>query len=174
MQTIAIDMDEVITDTAAKLKAWYFRDHGRKFSEEEIRGIDLKKAIPAEHLEVFQGYLNSPGFFRDLEAMPGAVEVLNQINQRYELYLVSAATEFPPSLKDKFDWVMERLPFISWRQVCLCGSKRIIQTDIMIDDRPRNFTYFNGRKILYSAHHNVGEERYERVDNWQQIAEKLL
>lgn len=174
MQTIAIDMDEVITDTAAKLRAWYFRDYGKTFTEEEIRGIDLKQAIPPEHFAAFRGYLQMPGFFRDLDPMPGAVEVLEEIHARYELYLVSAATEFPYSLKDKFDWIMERLPFVGWEQVCLCGSKRIVQTDIMIDDRPRNFRYFQGRKILYTAHHNLGEDRYERVDNWEEIAGKLL
>lgn len=174
MQTIAIDMDEVITDTAAKLKAWYFRDYGKRFGDEDLQGTELRYAIPPEHLKAFQAYLHTPGFFRDLQPMEGCVEVLREINQRYELYLVSAAMEFPFSLKDKLEWTLERLPFLGWQQVCLCGSKRIIQTDIMIDDRPRNFTHFQGRKMLYTAHHNFGDTRFERVDNWRQVAEKLL
>ena len=174
MQTIAVDMDEVITDTVAKLKAWYFRDYGKYYHDDELLGRELRHAIPAEHLPAYQGYLNTPGFFRDLEPMEGSVEVLRRLNDRYELYLVSAAMEFPYSLKDKLDWALERLPFLTWKQVCLCGSKHIVQTDIMLDDRPRNFTRFQGRKILYSATHNAGETRYERVDNWAQVAEKLL
>lgn len=174
MQTIAIDMDEVITDTAAKLEAWYFRDYGTRFEDKDLQGKELRHAIPPEHLKAFQAYLNTPGFFRDLAPMEGCVEVLREINERYELYLVSAAMEFPFSLKDKLDWAMESLPFLGWQQICLCGSKRIIQTDIMIDDRPRNFTHFQGRKMLYTAHHNFGEIRFERVDNWRQVAEKLL
>lgn len=174
MQTIAVDMDEVIADAAEKLKAWYYRDHGIIFREDELRGRDLKEAVQPAHSLVFHQYLNTPGFFRDLALMADAAQVLERINKKYELYLVSAAMEFPNSLKDKHDWIMEKLPFVGWTQICLCGSKSIIQTDIMIDDRARNFKRFKGRKILYAAHHNIGEEHYERVKNWQEIAEKLL
>lgn len=97
--------------------------------------------------------------------MPDAWEVVEQINRKFELYLVSAAMEFPNSLQDKFNGIMEQLPFISGRQVCVCGSKRTIQTDIMIDDRSRNFAHFSGPKIRYAACHNIWEQRYERVEN---------
>lgn len=174
MQTLAIDMDEVITDTGKKLREWYRRDHGISFREEDLRGKDLKEVVCEAHYPLFHAYLNTPGFFRDLDAMADAPEVLEQLNQRYTLYLVSAAMEFPRSLGDKFDWIMERLPFIHWRQVCFCGSKALIQTDIMIDDRVRNFAAFQGRKLLFSAHHNLLQEGYERVNHWQDVAEKLL
>lgn len=174
MQTLAIDMDEVLADAAKKLKAWYERDHGITFQEEDLKGKDLKEVVAPEHFYLFRQYANTPGFFRDLNRMPGSQEVMKELNQKFELYIVSAAMEFPFSLKDKFDWIMENLPFITWRQVCLCGSKSLVQTDIIIDDRARNFSNFKGRKILYTAHHNLFEKDYERVNNWQEIREKLL
>lgn len=174
MPTLAIDMDEVLADSAKKLKDWYYRDYGKVFSEEEIKGKDLKQAVIPEHFSVFHQYCNTPGFFRDLELMPDARAVLEKLNKQYEVFLVSAAVEFPNSLKDKYDWIQDNLPFITWKQICLCGSKSIIQTDIMIDDRSRNFKNFKGRKILYAAHHNIFETGYERVGNWKEIAEKLL
>jgi 5'(3')-deoxyribonucleotidase len=174
MQTLSVDMDEVIADAATKLQGWYERDYGKKLEEGEIRGKDLQEAVIPEHCHVFQEFANTPGFFRDLQMMPDAREVLENLNNRYELYLVSAAMEFPNSLKDKFDWIAQYLPFISWRQICFCGSKSIIQTDILIDDRVRNFSHFKGRKILYAAHHNIFETGFERVDNWREIAQKLL
>ncbi len=174
METLAVDMDEVLADVAKKLKMIYQRKYGQTWMDDEIKGRDLKEAIPVEHLSVFYQFLNEPGFFRDLELMKDADKVLKDLNGKYELYLVSAAMEFPNSLKDKFDWISEKLPFISWQQIHLCGLKYIIQTDIMIDDRSRNFKYFKGRKILYTANHNLFETAYERVNNWQEIAEKLL
>lgn len=174
MLTIAVDMDEVIADAAKKLKAWYQRDYGKIFTEAELYGKNLDDAAAPGHAGVFHQYANTPGFFRDLEMMPGVDSILEQINNSYGLYLVSAAMEFPNSLKDKFDWIEEKLPFITWKQICLCGSKSIIQTDIMIDDRIRNFRNFKGRKILYSAHHNMLETGYERVSDWKEIEEKLL
>jgi 5'-nucleotidase len=174
MQTLSIDMDEVITDTAKKLKDWYTKEFGIIFSEEELKGKDLKEVVAPEHFLKFHEYLNLPGFFADLEVMPDAVNVLEKLNRKYELFIVSAALEFPNSLKDKFDWMTEKLPFISWKQICLCGTKSIVQTDIMIDDRARNFSHFQGRKILYTCHHNIFEKDYERVRNWKEIENKLL
>jgi 5'(3')-deoxyribonucleotidase len=174
METLAVDMDEVIADAAKKLKQWYKRDYGIALTDEQIRGKDLGRAVPLEERPVFHRFANTPGFFRDLEIMPDAAGVLEKLNGRYELYLVSAAMEFPNSLKDKFDWIADNLPFIGWRQICFCGSKSIVQADIIIDDRVRNFSHFKGRKLLYTAHHNILETRYERVNNWRDIAGKLL
>lgn len=174
METLSIDMDEVITDTAKKLKDWYTKEFGIIFSEEELKGKDLKEVVAPEHFSKFHEYLNLPGFFADLKVMPDAVDVLEKLNKKYELFIVSAALEFPNSLKDKFDWISEKLPFINWKQICLCGTKSIVQTDIMIDDRARNFSHFQGRKILYTCHHNIFEKDYERVKNWKEIEKKLL
>ncbi len=44
----------------------------------------------------------------------------------------------------------------------------------MIDDRTKNFTRFNGRKLLFTSPHNVMLTEYERVNNWKEVAEKLL
>lgn len=174
MQTLSVDMDEVITDTAKKLKDYYCQEFGITFNEKDLKGKDLKDVVTPEHFSKFHKYLNAPGFFRDLETMPDALEVLKKLNEKYELFIVSAALEFPNSLKDKFDWISQNLPFISWKQICLCGIKSIIQTDIMIDDRTRNFSHFKGRKILYTCHHNIFEKGYERVRNWKEIESKLL
>jgi 5'-nucleotidase len=174
MQSLSIDMDEVITDTAGRLRECYQRDYGIEIQASDLYGKSMREAVNPDHCSCFSGYLNAPGFFSDLDIMCDAENVLKRLNEKYELYIVSAATEFPNSLLDKLNWITERLPFITWRQVCLCGSKSIIQTDIMIDDRTRNFSNFNGRKILYTSHHNVLETGYERVANWQEIAAKLL
>jgi 5'(3')-deoxyribonucleotidase len=174
MQTLSVDMDEVITDTARKLKDYYCLEFGITFNEEELKGKDLKDIVRPEHFSKFHQYLNAPGFFGDLEIMPDALEVLKKLNEKYELFIVSAALEFPNSLKDKFDCISQNLPFISWKQICLCGTKSIIQTDIMIDDRTRNFSHFKGRKILYTCHHNIFEKDFERVSNWKEIESKLL
>lgn len=174
MTTLAIDMDEVLADVAKKMKKLYEQRFKTMWTAEDVKGKDFRDIIPKEHLTAYMQFLNTPGFFRDLELMQDADRVLKELNQKYELYLVSAAMEFPHSLKDKYDWIMEKLPFISWKQIYLCGVKYIVQTNIMIDDRSRNFKYFQGRKLLYTAHHNILEEKYERVNNWHEVAEKLL
>ena len=55
----------------------------------------------------------SPGFFRNLPVMPDSIEVLGELNKVYEVFIVSAATEFPNSLKDKLDWLLQHFPFFT-------------------------------------------------------------
>lgn len=174
MQTLSVDMDEVITDTAKKLKDYYSRDFEFLFNDEDLHGKDLNQVVPKKNFSQFREYMNVPGFCDDLELMPDAGRVMKKLNDKYELFIVSAALEFPNSLIDKFNWIEKNLPFISWKQICFCGTKSLIQTDIMIDDRTRNFSHFKGRKILYTCHHNILEKDYERVSNWKEIESKLL
>jgi 5'(3')-deoxyribonucleotidase len=76
-------------------------------------------------------------------------------------------------LEDKYHWLAEHLPFISWRNIIFCGDK-IVNTDVMIDDRAKNFIDFKGRTLLFTSPHNLLLTDYERVNNWQEVLEKLL
>jgi len=80
--------------------------------------------------------------------MKDSVEVIEQLNKKYKIFIVSAAMEFPESLKDKLDWLNENFPFLVWQQFVFCGSKSIVHGDYMIDDLVRNFAGFNGKKYL--------------------------
>ena len=105
--------------------------------------------------------------------MEGAVEAVQQLKKNNEIYIVSAAMEFRNSLEDKLDWLAEHFPFISWRNIMFCGDK-IINADVLIDDRAKNFIGFNGRKLLFSSPHNHLINEYERVNNWNEVLTKLL
>lgn len=175
MQSLAIDMDETMADTAREINRWYAREFGVALTDEQLHATEFRNAVPAERAGVVHNYLNTPGFFRHLEVYPSAVDTIRELNKKYKVFIVSAAMEFPNSLKDKTEWLGEFFPFLNWRQYCLCGDKSVVHTDLMIDDRSRNFTHLKGaRTYLYTAHHNVLETAYERVNNWMEVAEKLL
>lgn len=175
MKSLAIDMDETMADTVKEINRWYEREFGVALSEAELHGKEFRNAVPPGHSGMIKTFLNTPGFFRHLEIYPDAVEVVRELNQKYKVFIVSAAMEFPNSLKDKTEWLGEYFPFLNWKQYCLCGDKSVVQTDLMIDDRTRNFTHLKDAKTyLYTAHHNVAETAYERVNNWKEVAEKLL
>ena len=95
------------------------------------------------------------------------------MQEKHEVYIVSAAMEFPKSLEDKYEWLAEHFPFISWKNIMFCGEK-IVSTDVMIDDRAKNFIGFAGRPLLFTSPHNLLLTEYERVDNWQQVLDKLM
>lgn len=170
---IAIDMDEVLADPIHKFIQLYNRDHQVPLDLIVKPGTEIFQNVPEDINQKWFEYINEKGFFRDLPVIDGAVEAVQKLQENYEVYIVSAAMEFKNSLEDKFDWLQEHFPFISWKQIIFCGEK-IVDVDIMIDDRIKNFADFKGRPLLFTSPHNVLITEYERVDNWKQVLTKLL
>jgi 5'(3')-deoxyribonucleotidase len=170
---LAIDMDEVMADTIDKFMAVYRRDHNVELPLEEMNGKEFHELLPDTLNGSWRNYVNAPGFFRDIKVMPDSQEIVKELYAKYDLYVVSAAMEFRNSLIDKLDWLNEHFPFISWKNIIFCGNK-IVDVQIMIDDRIRNFANFGGRKILFTSPHNYYITEYERANTWQEVADKLL
>ncbi len=175
MQRVLIDMDEVIADVTLAMINWYKEKFGGDIDYAKMlaRG-SLVKGFPEEHQAIVRQQLYEPGFFRNLPVMEDSVDVLEEMNKKYEIFIVSAATEFPNSLKDKFDWLEEHFPFFTWQQLVLCGSKKLMHGDFMIDDHARHLEYFNGKPYLFSAPHNLNEHQFDRISSWKEAAEIFL
>jgi 5'-nucleotidase len=138
MERIIIDMDEVIADPMNEMIDWYKTEHGGDVDYKKMLVGSWIKGFPDEHQPMVWDRLRAPGFFRHLPVMKDSVDVLRALNDRYELFIVSAATEFPNSLKDKLEWLEDHFPFLTWKQVALCGSKDLVFGDYMIDDHLKN------------------------------------
>jgi 5'(3')-deoxyribonucleotidase len=166
-------MDEVIADPMNAMIAWYSREYGLPVDYSRMKGSWLF-GFPEQHQQLVRARLNEPGFFRNLPVMKDAVDVLKEMNNRYEIFIVSAAIEFPHSLKDKLDWLLEHFPFFTWKQLVLCGEKRMVYGDYMIDDHARHLQHFNGKKYLFTAVHNADVSGYDRLNNWEEAAAVFL
>jgi 5'-nucleotidase len=171
-KSIAIDMDNVIADIETHFINWYERDFGVRISPESLKGKSELDAFPNK--EAIVRYLFTPGFFRTAPVMPGAQEALEKLSDAYDIYIVSAAMEFPQSLSEKQEWLKEYFPFISWRRIIFCGDKSKIATDYMIDDLTRNLDTFTGEGLLFSAGHNEHLDGYDRVQDWKDVLTRLL
>jgi 5'-nucleotidase len=146
MERVIIDMDEVIADPMGQMISWYNNEYGLPIDYKLMEAGSWVKGFPAQHQAMIRERLFKEGFFRNLPVMENSREVLEEMNSRYEIFIVSAAVEFPNSLKDKVEWLMDNFPFFSWRQIVLCGDKRMVYGDHMIDDHARNLEHFNGNK----------------------------
>jgi 5'(3')-deoxyribonucleotidase len=170
---IIIDMDEVIADPMGAMTEWYKKEYGNAPDKSRMVGSWIK-GFPDEHQTMIRQRLESPGFFRDLPVMEDAVDVLRRLNERYEVFIVSAAMEFPNSLKDKYDWLMEHFPFFTWKQIALTGSKDLVFGDYMIDDHVKNLKGFKGKPYLYTSAHNLTVTGYDRINNWKEAESIFL
>lgn len=107
-QQILVDMDGVLADVYAQLIIFEYRDSGIKLNIENMYGKTELEAFPS-----FEKHVRSKGFFRTAPLIPGSIEGLKYLNEKYNVLIVSSATEFPQSLNEKEEWLSEHFPFIT-------------------------------------------------------------
>jgi len=170
---ILIDMDDVLADAEGRFNEWYERDFGVHYTKEDIKGTKLHLVVPEEHRKIVKEYPQNKDFFKDLDVIENSREMVEQLNNRFDVYIASAAMEFPYSLPHKYEWLDKHFPFIHWKRRIFCGDKSVLKGDVLIDDHDFNLSVFEGRSIMFSAAHNANDTKYERLNNWLD-AEKLF
>ena len=172
MKRISVDMDGVLANVYSQFTKMHAEEFAELISTDQMTGKPEGEVFP-EALK----YVNSKGFFRDAPLIADCQRILEELNNRYRIFIVSAAIEFPHSLAEKLDWLNEHFPFITWQQIVFCGSKEIIKADIMIDDHFKNLDFFTGDEtLLFSQPHNLLADpgKHRRVNTWKEIGQLLL
>ena len=169
MKRIAVDMDEVLADALGKLIRLYNAEYSEDLTVADMWGNWMVNVLPAERQDRLMAYLQEKDFFEDLEVMPDSQRVLERLSGRYEIFVATAAMEFPNSFGPKFRWLEQHFPFLSPTRFVFCGDKSILHADYLIDDMPRHFQRFAGQGILFTAAHNANVVAKLRVNNWLEV-----
>ncbi len=171
---ILINMDHVVADITHQCIKWYKSATGIEIKRTDLLGKEEDKAFPRPDL--ITEFLHTPGFFRSAPVIPGSEQVLEELNELFDINIVSAAMEFPQSLVERYEWLQEHFPFIAPHQIIFCGSKKRISGDFMIDDHLKNLNHFKGERLLFTAPHNFNIHRsgYTRVSNWTEVRKWLI
>ena len=171
---IAIDMDDVMADTHGKFIRLYLEGEMPRYTLDELKAKSFHELFDEHEYKAISERVYEPGFFRDIPVMEGAQEVIADLMEQYDVFVASAAQEFPNSLREKWDWLQEFFPAISWRNYIFMGDKSVLNTDFLIDDLPRNLRTFQGEGLLFDALHNQEDQEFRRVKSWQAVAQILL
>jgi len=160
MKRIAIEMDEVIIDLNHKLTA-----------PQAAQPVQPPRAALFEEIEEIIG---EETFYAGLPALPDAQRVIERLSQQYEIFITTAAVEFPRSLTAKLEWLKANFPYISPMNIICCSSKGILNADYLIDADAKHFAQFAGEGILFTTAQNQQETGYTRVENWCDIERRFL
>jgi 5'-nucleotidase len=166
---IALDMDEVMADT---LTAWLERcnkDFGTRITKADLHGKKIYDLVGSARAVAARGFLDHPEFFLDLPLMEGSQAVVQSLNERYEIFVTSAAMDHPNSFPAKYVWLKKHFSFIPDKNIVFCGDKSIIRADFMIDDSIPNLKAFVGQGIVFTAPHNALETAFPRVNGWSDV-----
>lgn len=169
-----LDMDEVLADTYGAHIEIYNEEFGESLTKEDCMGREVWQCVPEARQQSVKDHARQDGFFRPLKPIEDSIRVVRELQKKHEIYIASAAMQFPNSLREKSDWLDEYFPFIPWQNRILLGHKHILDGDVLIDDRSYNLKNFKGRGMLFTSPHNVHENYYERVNTWPEIAGLLL
>lgn len=170
---LAVDMDEVIADSHGAQRRWLGDRFGYVWTDEDLRGRNLDDLISPEHAEAMSTMLSNGTIYSEFEVIADSQEMLQNLSRHYEIYIATAAMEYPNSVAFKYQWLRKHFDFLEPLNFVFCGHKNIINADFLIDDNERHLKKFEGRGIVFSALHNTDLTGYRRLDNWK-MAQSLL
>ena len=106
-----------------------------------------------------------------MDPMPGAIEAIGELSQKYDLYILSTAPWLNPSAwSDKLLWVQKYFGAgkdgIFNRRLILSHHKELCNGDYLIDDRTKNGAAEFGGELL-----QFGSEKYP---DWEAILKYLM
>lgn len=162
---IAIDIDEVMGDTHTAKYA-LFKARGFAPSDDDLVGRKLADIAPPEVAAAIELELHKGFFFAGIEPMEGAAEAVKQLAERHEIFVATAAMDYPASVPHKVAWLSRNFPFIDPQNYVFCGDKSILRADVLIDDSPRHFDGFGGQGVCFRALHNHGADVSVCLDRW--------
>ncbi len=173
MKRLIIDMDDVMADATGQFLHYYEKEFGVRIDRSVLNGKGEGEGFPENH-SVVSKFPYRDNFFRTMSVNENCQEVMEKLNRKFDLFIVSAAMEFPQSLSEKLQWIKEHFPFLTWKQIVFCGSKTVVYGDYMIDDLVYNLEHFKGEKFIFTAPHNIHLNHFNRLNNWKEVGERFL
>lgn len=168
---LLFDLDGVCCDLMSKWLAAYNRDWSDSLTPERITEWEWHRFVKPECGSRIYHYLSRPGFFADLQPIPGCREALERLSAFCELVVVSASPA--AAAADKINWVRRHLPMVPKGHVVLTYRKDLVSGDFMFDDAPRNLRNHPATRILMDYPYNRDFHDCHRVRSWDE-AEALV
>lgn len=164
---LLFDLDGICCDLVSKWLEHYNRDYSDRLRPEDITVWEWHTLVKPECGKKIYHYLNRPGFFADLQPLPGAVETLQSLSETLELIVVTASPK--EAMADKTRWVRRHLPFVNKHNLVITYRKDLVRGDFMFDDAPRNLKNFPGVRIMMDYPYNRDFQDCHRVRDWAEF-----
>ena len=133
--------------------------------------VDFQSGLDQQSEQTLQQYAGRldeiPGLFGKMKPLVGAIDAVHQLNEYYDLFILSTAPWNNPSAwSDKVKWVTEYLDDLFHKRMVITHRKDPCQGDYLIDDRGKNGTSeFSGEWIEFGS---------ERFPDWQSVLDYLI
>lgn len=160
---ILVDMDGVLCNLIEKWFAAYNAEYNDRLDPQGL--VTWGPHRYARGGRAVYKYLAQPGFFRDLQPIPHAIDGMRRLmDWGHDVVIVTAARN---GHKDKLDWIKEHLPFFSLDNVVFAHRKALVRGDVLFDDAPHNLEAFKeyGLPVAMAYRYNENVDAV-RVPDW--------
>lgn len=162
-------MDEIICDFLGKLCLEYNKRFNKNIKISDIKSWKLAPYIGEEGVEI----INEKGFFHSLKPIKNSIETIKKLQEEgNEIFIISSPTN-KFSVKEKYQWVEDNLPFFPIKNLILVGNKGSIlsriKDGVLFDDCPEFLDKFKGIKVVINKPYNQEVEANYRVNNWNEF-----
>jgi 5'(3')-deoxyribonucleotidase len=182
MKTILIDIDNTIGNLIKHYLSFYNYLFQKSFNLEcldTFNNYDFPSytnigdtTIEVETQKMHQIF-NSKDFWGTIPMLPHATEVLNYLNVKYDIYLLTAPSfESTYFFSERIKWVKTNLPFFDYKKLIFCKNKNLFKSNfILIDDYPANLETFNGKtvKIKYKFNSHIKTNGEFFPHEWEKV-----
>lgn len=171
---LILDQDDVLADTYSKLADIVVAEFNTGLTREAFYQKSFQEILSKPDQKRLLAVIHSKGFFADIPLVPNAPEAVRELSEKYDVFVATAAMEFPNSFNEKYDWLHQHFPFIHWKNIIFLGDKSILRGDWLIDDMAYNLETFKGNTLLFSTTQNRNETSFRRVYDWNEILKILM
>lgn len=168
---ILFDMDGILADWQKKFDDLISEHIPEVEVIAPITNYYAQDLYPESHQKRIRELMMTPGFYRELAPIAGAIEAVNRMAEKYTVFFCSAPLNgHETCASEKVQWVREHFGFDWESKIVLANDKTLVQGDILIDDKPVIYGMIDDPAwvhIVYS--HNYNKNIYPRIESWDEI-----
>ena len=171
---ILLDVDGVCGDFITPTLGVVYDMTGKRYAHDDVVKWELEELVAPEQQDEFWARLSAPGFTRSMLPYADAVQAVQRLIARHEVYFVTAYMHSSSTwVYDRDRWLHEHFG-VNYSRVVHTKAKHLVVGDVFVDDKPSNVAAWaeahpSGKALLFDRGYNRAEEAGVRVCGWDAV-----
>jgi 5'(3')-deoxyribonucleotidase len=177
---IIIDQDAIVCQWTERIIEWWNEDMGTSVTMDDITDWNTHNCLGPQGKYFIRSCIRYPEFYRDLDAVPGAIEGTRRLMEAgHDVIMASACPKMAAiSYVGKIEWLRREMPFFPLENFVSIQRKSLLQGDLLFDDGSHNIREWNDTARFsvvmdYPWNQDLGKLRYPmmvgRVKDWSEF-----
>lgn len=169
--TVLLDVDGVLADFIGRVCRVASSIVGRDLKPEDVRRFNFAAELglsPDQKREVHR-FIESTGFWRDLEPYAGAVEGVESLREIADIFIASAPWHSSRTwLHERASW-LEHFFDIGPDRLIACSAKHLLMGHVLVDDKTETVRAWWNAAIARTDYRTVAIQwitPHNRLDEW--------